>query len=59
MFEQVTTADQSGGWSRPVLFYPDGSTSTAAIVLQHPAVGRLRVNLRGITGEAKVCEVMP
>ena len=56
--EQASLADQSAGWSRPVLFYPDGSTSTAAIVLRHSTVGQLTVKLRGITGEATVGEVM-
>jgi Tfp pilus assembly protein FimT len=57
--EQSSLADQTAGWSRPILFYPDGSTSTAAVVIQHPSVGRLTVKLRGITGEATVGEVMP
>lgn len=57
--EQASLADQSAGWSRPILFYPDGSTSTAAIVLRHPTVGQLTVQLRGITGQATVSQVMP
>ena len=31
--EQLSVSDQGEGWSRPVLFYPDGSTSTALISL--------------------------
>ena len=57
--EQASLADQSAGWSRPVLFYPDGSTSTAAIVLRHRTMGQLTVKLRGITGQATVSPVMP
>ena len=57
--EQASLADQSAGWSRPVLFYPDGSTSTAAIVLRHRTMGQLTVKLRGITGQATVSQVMP
>lgn len=57
--EQTMMSDQADGWSRPILFYPDGSTSTAAVVLRHETVGQLKVKLRGITGEATVGEVMP
>ncbi|TWU27002.1 hypothetical protein Pla52o_08580 [Novipirellula galeiformis] len=40
--------------TQAVWFYPDGTTSTAAIVLIHPEVGRITVQLRGITGEVTV-----
>ena len=38
----------------PVLFYPDGTTSTAAIVLVHPEHGKITVKLRGMTGDVTV-----
>ncbi len=57
--EQMTLGDQSEGWSRPVLFYPDGSTSTASIVLSAGEVGRIVVKLRGITGDVTISEVLP
>ncbi|MGB7329553.1 MAG: prepilin-type cleavage/methylation domain-containing protein [Rubripirellula sp.] len=57
--EQMTLADQSSGWSRPILFYPDGSTSTASIVLSGGDVGRIVVKLRGITGDVTISEVLP
>ncbi len=57
--EQSSISDLADGWSRPILFYPDGSTSTAAVVLKHPSYGRLTVSLRGLTGESTVGEVMP
>jgi prepilin-type N-terminal cleavage/methylation domain-containing protein len=56
--EQLTISDQEEGWSRPVLFYPDGSTSTALISLIHPTMGRVVVKIRGITGEATVSQVL-
>ena len=56
--EQLTVSDQGQGWSRPVLFYPDGSTSTALISLAHPTMGRVVVKIRGITGDASVSEVL-
>lgn len=57
--EQLTLQDQGQGWSRPILFYPDGSTSTAAIVLTHKSVGKVIVKIRGITGDVTVSEVTP
>lgn len=45
------------GWSQPILFYPDGSTTTAHIVVQDTRGRRMAVQLRGLTGEAKVIEV--
>lgn len=57
--EQTTLGQQSQGWSRPVLFYADGTTSTAAITLRHEKMGSIVVNLRGITGDATVGEVKP
>ena len=56
--EQLTLSDQGEGWSRPILFYPDGSCSTALVSLAHPTVGRIMVKIRGITGEATVSEVL-
>ena len=38
--EQLTIANQSEGWSRPILFYPDGSTSTAMVTLSNPTLGK-------------------
>ena len=52
-------ADQSEGWSRPIMFYPDGSTSSAAVTLTHTTVGRVVVKIRGITGDVTVSEVLP
>jgi prepilin-type N-terminal cleavage/methylation domain-containing protein len=57
--EQLTESDRSEGWSRPILFYPDGSTSTAVVTLSNPKLGRIVVRLRGITGDVTVSEVLP
>lgn len=57
--EQSSLAGQAAGWSRPILFYPDGSTSTATVVLYLESTGHLTVKLRGITGEVTVGQVMP
>ena len=45
------------GWSQPILFYPDGSTTTAHVVIQDVRGRRMAIQLRGLTGEAKVIEV--
>ncbi len=46
-----------GEWSQPIMFYADGTTSTATISLTHPSVGRILVRLRGITGDVTASEV--
>ncbi|UUO04483.1 prepilin-type N-terminal cleavage/methylation domain-containing protein [Blastopirellula sp. J2-11] len=46
-------ADQS----RPILFYPDGTTSDAMVVLKSEDGSMRMVKLRGLTGIAKVAEV--
>lgn len=56
--EQLSQANQSEGWSRPVLFYPDGSTSTAAITLLDETHGKVIVKIRGITGDVTTTEVL-
>lgn len=56
--EQLSQANQGQGWSRPVLFYPDGSTSTAAITLFDETHGKVIVKIRGITGDVTVTEVL-
>jgi hypothetical protein len=53
-----------GPWSQPILFYPDGTTSDATVVLANERQHAIRVTLRGLTGnsqmvEADLEEVMP
>lgn len=45
---------QGAGLTQPILFYPDGTTSTAAVVLVHPEHGKITVKLRGLTGDVSV-----
>lgn len=45
-------------WSTPILFFPDGSSSTATIVLQDDAPRYLRLTLRGLTGVARASGLM-
>ena len=56
--EQLAAAEGSG-WSQPILFYPDGTTSTAAMTLSQESIGKVIVKIRGITGDATVSEVLP
>jgi len=59
--QTISDSIQTGttGWSQPILFYPDGSTTTAHIVIQDARGRRMAVQLRGLTGEAKIIEVAP
>ena len=55
--EQSMISSQAEGYSQPILFYPDGTTSTAAIVVYHPVYGKMTVKLRGITGDVTISDV--
>ena len=55
--EQATLSNQAEGFSQPILFYPDGTTSTAAITVSHAVHGRITVKLRGITGDVTFTEL--
>lgn len=46
-------------WGPPILFYPDGSTTTAAVTILTPDVGQVTVVVRGLTGEVIVSDVLP
>jgi Tfp pilus assembly protein FimT len=41
----------SSGISSPILFYPDGSCTTAQIILVDPKGRRMALQLRGVTGQ--------
>lgn len=57
--EQETMSAQVDSGSRPILFYPDGTTSTAAMMLKHATDGQITVKMRGITGDVTIGEVQP
>ncbi|MBN2476174.1 MAG: prepilin-type N-terminal cleavage/methylation domain-containing protein [Pirellulales bacterium] len=44
-------------WSEPILFYPDGTTSNARLVLRNNRDRCIELTLRGLTGVVKVGEV--
>lgn len=50
-------SSDSGPWSQPILFYPDGTTSDASVLLQIESGQTVRVTLRGLTGTTAATEV--
>lgn len=46
-----------GEWSRPILFYPDGSSSDAFVVVGDEEERGMRITLSGLTGTAKISPV--
>ncbi len=46
-----------GPWSSPILFYPDGTTSDASLLLSNDREVTIRVTLRGLTGVASIVDV--
>lgn len=54
--EQEQGQLQVSGWSRPILFYPDGTTSDATVFVRGQGGTLSSVQLRGLTGIARVVE---
>ena len=53
--EEVMSMGGSGAnWSRPILFFPDGSSVDAFVVVGNEFDRGIRVELRGMTGAVKV-----
>jgi prepilin-type N-terminal cleavage/methylation domain-containing protein len=54
-----TVNSQSDGttWSRPVLFYPDGSASDSYVIVTNEKNLAYRIQLRGLTGTSYVGEI--
>jgi len=56
--EEIMGMGGSGAnWSRPILFYPDGSSVDAFVVVANNYQVGIRVDLRGITGSVRVGEL--
>ena len=47
----------SGDWSQPILFYPDGSSSDAWVIVANEREVGIRVSLRGMTSASRLSEV--
>lgn len=46
-----------GGWSQPIMFYPDGTTSDATVLVANADGETLRITLRGLTGISRAGEI--
>jgi Tfp pilus assembly protein FimT len=46
-----------GGWSQPIMFYPDGTTSDAAVLVASQEGETIRVTLRGLTGLSRASDI--
>ena len=44
-------------WSKPILFYPDGTTSTATILIKNDQSRCIELHLRGLTGAVTVSSI--
>jgi prepilin-type N-terminal cleavage/methylation domain-containing protein len=55
--QEILETERQVQWSRPILFYPDGSTSDAFVVVANPQQVGIRISLRGLTGTATVSEI--
>jgi prepilin-type N-terminal cleavage/methylation domain-containing protein len=58
LIDTQSLSETSEGWSQPILFYPDGTTSTAAVTFTQSDAGKIIVVLRGLTGEVTVTDVL-
>lgn len=56
-FQQANRNDAE--WSRPILFYPDGTCSDAVVFLAGPRDESVQIDLRGMTGSATISDSMP
>jgi type II secretion system protein H len=56
--QELTSSGGSGvNWSRPILFYPDGSAADAFVVVANNYQVGIRVDLRGMTSAVRVGEL--
>ncbi len=56
---RVDALEETGStWSTPIVFFPDGSSSAATLVLQNDVPQYLRITLRSLTGVARASAVL-
>ena len=48
----------TGVWGTPIVFYPDGTTSTAQLIMANTREQHIRLDLRGLTGIATVSDTL-
>ncbi len=58
---QNPVAEEEGGegWSDPIFFYPDGTTSDARFIVASNRGCGVHVKLRGVTGNVSMGEPIP
>jgi prepilin-type N-terminal cleavage/methylation domain-containing protein len=56
--QQSAPMESGGGLSTPILFFPDGTTSEASLVLMNDGQQYLRISLRALTGVGRATSVM-
>jgi hypothetical protein len=52
------SAGDEEAWSDPVLFYPDGTATTTEVMLANESGSYVSIRLRGLTGVARIGEVL-
>jgi Tfp pilus assembly protein FimT len=55
---RVDALEKPDDWSSPILFFPDGSASTATVVLQNGVNQYVRLTIRGLTGATRASNVL-
>jgi len=55
---QASGEAADGSRSQPIFFYPDGSTSTAYVIVKNERDSYVRVSLRGLTGVANATDLL-
>jgi Tfp pilus assembly protein FimT len=56
--QQAASMESGGGLSTPILFFPDGTTSQASLVLANDRQQYVRLTLRALTGVGRATEVL-
>ena len=56
VLEDPPMVEAGTSWSEPILFYPDGTSSTVRLVLQNEFDRAIELSLRGLTGVVTVGE---
>ena len=56
LLEEAPMAEAGTTWSEPILFYPDGTSSTVRLMLRNEFDRAIELSLRGLTGVVTVGE---
>ncbi len=52
-----SSASDGSTWSTPIFFFPDGTASTAAVLLKNERDQCIEIRLRGLTGTGTICDM--